>query len=394
MIRVALIGISGYGQTHLRLIEEQVHAGRLRLASVVAPSGTPDDALAQAHALGARVYPDFATWLEAERGAFDLCFLPIPIHLHASMASAVLDAGASVMVEKPLAASAEDIATLLAARPAPGRFVAVGFQDLHLPEAHSLRSAFSRGDYGALRSMSVLGLWSRGESYYGRNSWAGRLRVANGMVLDSPLNNAFAHFVMLPLFLASRAPDEAAQPFAGEAELYRTRQIESFDTAALRLRLPGDVTLQVHVTHRCEGEEDPVIQLVCEKAVIRWTANRDIRIRWHHGAETRHPLPDLAATRRHHFLSLCRRAQGEDVWVCPPAIAAAHSRLVVALHAALPIHDLAPATHASIADTLRDSLSCGRLPSESAANWARPAMPFVIPGDGRVEPARIGLAAV
>ena len=62
------------------------------------------------------------------------------------------------------------------------------------------------------RRITVRAQWPRGASYYARNNWAGRLRVGSAWVLDSPVNNAFAHFLMLALFWAGDTPTAASPP--------------------------------------------------------------------------------------------------------------------------------------------------------------------------------------
>src|ERR1051325_10981593 len=130
---ISLIGLGGYAQTHLRFLRECVAQGFGHIASAVAVPGTVSADIARLPA-NVRLYDSFAAWCEAERGRFDLCFLPTPIHLHARMTDAALAASGSVLVEKPLAACWADVERILRVTPAAGRFVAVGFQELYLPQ--------------------------------------------------------------------------------------------------------------------------------------------------------------------------------------------------------------------------------------------------------------------
>ena len=74
-------------------------------------------------------------------------------------------------------------------------------------EARHPRRAFGRP-----RRFSTLCCWPRDLAYYRRNTWAGRLRDPDtgGWVLDSPANNAMAHFLHNLLYLAGERPDRSA----------------------------------------------------------------------------------------------------------------------------------------------------------------------------------------
>jgi len=84
----------------------------------------------------------------------------------------------------------------------------VGFQDAYTQTTAKLKSRILAGEWGVIRSVRVIGAWPRPASYYQRNSWAGRIRVGESWVLDSPISNGLAHFLNLALYLAGPAPDD------------------------------------------------------------------------------------------------------------------------------------------------------------------------------------------
>lgn len=387
--RVAVIGVTGYSQTHLRMLSEIAEAQAVEVVSVVAMPDTPEALLAGFRTAGVRIYSSFQTWLLAEQGKFDVCCIPTPIHLHAPMTLAVIKAQGSVLVEKPLAASLAEITALTSAKPAPGRFVAVGFQDLYTKATHSLKKALLDGRYGRLRRISVIGLWPRPSTYYNRNHWAGKLKVGDDSVLDSPLNNALSHFVMLALFLAGSSQDEAAVVEEGAAEVYRARPIESFDTVAMRLQLQGGAVMMINLTHACSTEQDPVIAIECERANIRWTAWKQLEVEEQGCTPRQETLPDTWETRREMFAAVCRQSRGEESWVCPPSLAARHAQLVLALHQNVPIgvvrsDAIRPISTPDgevlaidgIESVWQDCAKSGLLPSELGVHWASSATRF------------------
>jgi len=77
------------------------------------------------------------------------------------------------------------------------------------------------GRYGRPLRLATLCAWPRDRAYYRRNSWAGRLRDGDSgaWVLDSPANNAMAHFLHNALFLLGPAMTHSALPAAVTAEL-------------------------------------------------------------------------------------------------------------------------------------------------------------------------------
>jgi predicted dehydrogenase len=385
---VALVGLGGYGQVHLRVLRDLSAAGACRFVSAVAVPGTSQADLASLPA-GVRLYDSFGAWLAAEQGRFDLCCLPTPIHLHAPMTLAALAAGGSVLVEKPLAASWEEVMQLIGAKPVAGRFLSVGFHDFYTREVHELKQSLLSGRYGRLQRIKMLGLWPRPDAYYQRNAWAGRLRVADGAVLDSPLNNALAHYLMLALFFAGDSPPAAARVVAGAAELYRTRQIESFDTAALRLQTDQGPEILAAVTHSGAQEDVPLLILETDTTRLEWRAGRELTIIPAAGGATTSPLPDAVQARNEMFGALFARTRHEPALVCPPRLAAVHAACMLDLNAACPIHDIPPQLLRphdlagepglgliGIDAALRQVIEQAKLPSELGLPWARPATLF------------------
>jgi hypothetical protein len=125
--------------------------------------------------------------------------------------------------------------------------------------------------------MSLWACWPRGDQYYGRNDWAGAIQRDGLWTMDSPASNALAHFINVALFFAGPTPETSATPVAVEAELYRARRIENYDTCSLRLHLPGGVPLLVIFTHACQQGTHPVLTIHGAKGRVHWGFAGDIR---------------------------------------------------------------------------------------------------------------------
>lgn len=130
-IKVGLIGLGFMGGVHAKYYQANPKVERLAVATPV-----PAEQETAREKYGAVVYADFREMLARERPeAVDVC---TPNATHPAMAVAALEAGAHVMVEKPLALSLLEIDRILETARRTGRKVLVG---------HSLRfsDAYSRG---------------------------------------------------------------------------------------------------------------------------------------------------------------------------------------------------------------------------------------------------------
>ena len=300
--RVALIGVSGYGRIYYELVQAAQARGEVNLTAVVIINPSEEPAIeSQLQAAGCRIYRDYAEMLRAESGRLDLCLIPTGIPWHARMTIAALKAGAHVLVEKPLAGSLAEVAAIRVAEQTTGRFVAVGFQDLYSPVNRWLKQQLCAGVVGKLRAVRFIGLWPRPAAYFTRNPWAGRLHAQGTQVLDSPLNNAFAHFVNLSLYFAGAQPDTAASVRIESAELLRANAIESFDTSVVKAISPEGVAFWFGATHTCQEIRNPEIYLEGTHGRVEWKHERSCVLFHADGGREERLLPDITANRQSMF---------------------------------------------------------------------------------------------
>jgi predicted dehydrogenase len=343
MIRAALVGVSGYGRWHLLMLMEQALVGRIRLVGVtiINPEAEPT-ITARLRRQGIAVFGSAEEMLQALAGAVDLVLLPTAIQSHARLTMAALAAGAHVLVEKPAAATLQDLDRVIAARDASQRLVAIGFQDLYVPASQAIKRRLLAGEIGRLQRIVVRAQWPRPVAYYGRNTWAGRLKVDGGWVLDSPVTNAYAHFVLLALYWAGAEPEQAAEIASVEAELYRAHAIESFDTVSLRARTSDGIEILFYGTHAGDQNGAPEIVLTGDRGSIHWVYEREYVVR-SRTETTRQPVPDQLETRLTVLEAVVARIRGEPAFVVGPDLARAHTLLVNALHEYFPVRSIADA---------------------------------------------------
>jgi predicted dehydrogenase len=345
MYSIALIGISGYARTHLILAMEQVAQGRAKLAAVTVINQKEEAFLCvRLRSAGCAVYGSTEEMWAEWRGKIDLCMIPTGIPYHAPMIIEALRAGSNVLVEKPLATTTAEVDSIISAEAETGKKTAVAFQDLYRCEAQMLKRRLVAGEFGQLYSATVLGLWPRSQGYYARNGWVGRLRLDNGLnAYDSPVSNAFAHFINLALYWAPPGTGEIASVDSLGASLWRTQPIESFDTVALHARLDTGAELFAYLSHACAQACDAIVELETEKARVKWTHLKRCEITWREPVagrpDERFALIGSMETRLAMMDAVLGWQAGGGDFVCTAAMARPHAGLVERLHATAPIQD-------------------------------------------------------
>lgn len=131
--------------------------------------------------LGAAPLDDVGTAL-AEIGV-DVVHVCTPHDQHLPVVLAALDAGAHVLVEKPLAHRLEDAEALAAAAAAATTKVGVCLQNRYNPTSQELHRVLRSGELGRVLAASAAVTWSRPEPYYARKRWAGQGERAGGGAL-------------------------------------------------------------------------------------------------------------------------------------------------------------------------------------------------------------------
>jgi len=196
------------------------------------------------------------------------------------------------------------------------RNVFIGFQEILSPSIRQIKERMTNGDLGKIHSIKLKGGWPRPDSYYTRNDWAGKLRSGTDWILDGPAHNAMAHYLNNMFYVASSEPAKSAVPVSIQAELYRARPIETYDTVCLRAKLDTGADLYFYASHCSETEFHPEMSIITDKAsIIRKFENGATTIHYHDGHEE---YFDDGATnpRREVFVSAIGTLQGKPEHYC------------------------------------------------------------------------------
>jgi len=202
----------------------------------------------------------YDTYEEFLASPIQTMWLPVPIDLHRSMTEKAIAAGKAILCEKPAAGCIQDVEAMIKARDAAHATVAIGYQHLYAASTHELKRRILKGDVGAVHDATLHATWHRTSKYYAR-PWAAKFQRNGVWLLDSPANNAFAHWVHLLLFLLGPTQSQSANPVAIEAELYRANPIENYDTCCFRIKIETGPTLIVCLSHAANELRQPLLNI-------------------------------------------------------------------------------------------------------------------------------------
>ncbi len=271
-MKAALIGAGGWGETHFRNWMRLASEGIVEFAGVC---DVKPENLAMAKNAG---IPVFLSDEELYRTVSpDVVSISAGIPYHLPLMRNALRYGASVLLEKPAAATADEVEQMIFLEQChPAQFVRIAFQFLYAPETGMLKKEILKR--GNLESVTVRGLVKRDDAYYSRNGWAGRLfdPGTGTAIYDSPLSNAFAHYLNLALYCT--APEPAGTSCVERLEnvqLFRARpEIENFDVCSFSAYTRENIRMDVVFSHAVWETEYPNLRFhFSDGSEIHWTTD-------------------------------------------------------------------------------------------------------------------------
>jgi predicted dehydrogenase len=235
-VRTALVGCGKVGHIHaaaLCALEEAEF--------VAACDASPERAADFAARYGARPYTDLRALLDETRVEAVLVATPHP--LHAAPAVLAAQAGAHVLVEKPMAASLADCDAMLAAARRAGTLLGVVSQRRFYEPVRRMKDAIDAGKLGR-PALGVFLMYSwREPAYYVSDPWRGRWDTEGGGVLV----NQSPHQLDLLQWLMGR-PEEVSGYWANVN--HPTVAVDDTAVAVLRFRGGGLGSVVTSVAQR------------------------------------------------------------------------------------------------------------------------------------------------
>jgi predicted dehydrogenase len=285
MVRLAIVGIGGYGWNLVETINHVAEEAGCRLVGAAdARFSAFPKRVAELEAGGVELFDDALRMFEALRGKCEAVYIATGIHSHAPLTIAAAQAGYHVHLEKPPAATVQEADSMLEALDAAGRFCLVGFQALHSSDVQFVKDAIVSGRLGPVERMACRAGWPRTRSYYERNEWAGRLQVGDAWVLDGPAMNALSHQIANMLFWAAADPAGLAAPRSVRAELYAAGPVDSHDTAAIEIRTADGPTAYFVASHCSEADFGPIIDIEAEGTTVAWSMGEGATVTYADGS--------------------------------------------------------------------------------------------------------------
>ena len=152
-MRVAVIGAGAFGRNHLRVYREVETAG---LGAALVAAVEPDAKRAEEAAAqyGVPVFPSIDDLLRANLNLHAATVAVPTVHHHAA-ASALLDAGLDLLVEKPLAANLAEADDLIAKAEKHGRIVQPGHLERFNPAVLAIEPRLTRPMFFEAHRLSV-----------------------------------------------------------------------------------------------------------------------------------------------------------------------------------------------------------------------------------------------
>lgn len=334
-IKTALIGVTGYAALYVERLLHYHEEGKIAFIAAVVreEAGRKEETQKQLEVLqaaGVEIVSDADTLYAFEP---EFVCIPTSIDSHLEYTIQALQHACDVLVEKPAAATPEDVQEMIKARDKAGKNVWVGFQHIYSESTAYLKSWIEGGQLGELKRLTLTGIWPRSMNYFTRNSWAGKLKSDGKWVLDSLINNAFSHHINLALYFTGGDVD------ALDGFLYRSMPIETFDTAGLQIKTSNGVQLRIAVSHAYSKAFNPAMTLVFDDGKIKWS---DEGFQIYKGSQLIEQTTggDVNTARVQQFQAVINRLHGFRDTVCELETALKLTSLVDRVHSELKVQTL------------------------------------------------------
>lgn len=191
----------------------------------------------------------------------DVAVIITPHPFHGPIAVDCLNAGAHVLVEKPISVHAAEADAMIEAATKNDRLIAVNFQQRFRPEVVAMHKLLEEGAIGEIQHVNMMATWTRTAEYFKFAGWRGTWKGEGGGVL---MNQAPHNLDMLCYL--------TGQP-SKVISWNRTQihDIETEDTVQAMLKWPNGAVGSLHIS-TAEAGTPFVFEITGTGGVLRWNS--------------------------------------------------------------------------------------------------------------------------
>ncbi|CAN7605483.1 Gfo/Idh/MocA family oxidoreductase [Paenibacillus sp. LjRoot153] len=287
-IKVAVIGCGSISKH--RHIPEYASNSNVELVAFVDPIIERAEHYAQLH--GGKAYSNYVDMLKAEKvDAVSVC---TPNYLHAEISIAAANAGAHVLVEKPMATTAAESEAMIEAAKKNGVFLMVGHNQRLMPPHVKAKEILETGKLGKVLTFrtSFGHPGPEGWSVDGRESWFFRKEEA----IMGAMGDLGVHKSDLIRWLLD---DEVAQVAAFVGTLHKDgTDVDDNATCLLRMKSGATGSLVASWTYY-KGQDNSTV-LWCENGVIKIDTdpNDQVIVELRNGSVERYKVGQVATNEK------------------------------------------------------------------------------------------------
>ena len=200
--------------------------------------------------------PDWRGFVDAYADRLDAVFIVTPHALHFEQASACLEAGLDVLLEKPMVMNAEEATALISTRDRTGRLLVVSFQGSLSPQVRTASRMLRSGELGTILGIDAVVWqdWAQGTA----GTWRQDVRQSGGGFLF----DTGAHMLNTVADLAGEGFSEVAAWLENDGSPVDTR-------AVIMGRLGSGALVTMHACGSAIPSCDSDIRVFCSGAIVR-----------------------------------------------------------------------------------------------------------------------------
>jgi len=256
-IRMGFIGSGGMARHHM--------AGMLRddLAEIVAVCEPSSAAYASTVAIFRQAgvqppvnEPDWRRFVERFAGRLESVFIVTPHALHFEQATACLEAGLDVLLEKPMVMNADEARALISTRDRTGRTLVVAFNGSLSPQVRTASKLLRSGDLGAILGINAV-VWQDWRQNT-TGTWRQDMAISGGGFLF----DTGAHML-------NTVSDLAGEDFVEVAAWLENDGAPVDIRAVIMGRLGSGALVTMHACGSAIPSCDSDIRFFCSKAILR-----------------------------------------------------------------------------------------------------------------------------